>query len=49
MIEANPNPQIAKGKDFAASADAAGLTYDALIQRGVSTRHALRTYVRQPR
>ena len=36
MIEANPNPQIAKGEDFAASADAAGLTYDSLIQRIVN-------------
>ncbi len=36
VIEANPNPQIAKGEDFAASADAAGLTYDSLIQRIVN-------------
>lgn len=33
VIEANPNPQIAKGEDFAASAESAGLPYDALIQR----------------
>ncbi len=36
VIEANPNPQIAKGEDFAASADAAGLSYDSLIQRIVN-------------
>ncbi|MEQ1729361.1 MAG: ATP-grasp domain-containing protein [Vicinamibacterales bacterium] len=36
VIEANPNPQIAKGEDFAASAEAAGLTYDSLIQRIVN-------------
>ena len=36
VIEANPNPQIAKGEDFAASAENGGLTYDALIQRIVN-------------
>ncbi len=36
VIEANPNPQIAKGEDFAASAEAAGLAYDSLIQRIVN-------------
>jgi D-alanine-D-alanine ligase len=36
VIEANPNPQIAKGEDFAASADSAGLTYEMLIQRIVN-------------
>ena len=36
VIEANPNPQIAKGEDFAASAESAGLPYDALIQRIVN-------------
>ncbi len=36
VIEANPNPQIAKGEDFAESAAAAGLAYDALIQRLVN-------------
>ena len=30
------NPQIAKGEDFAASAESAGLPYDALIQRIVN-------------
>jgi D-alanine-D-alanine ligase len=32
-IEANPNPQIAKGEDFAASAQRIGLAYDTLLQR----------------
>src|SRR5947208_4101909 len=32
-LEANPNPQIAKGEDFAASAEKAGLNYDAVLQR----------------
>jgi D-alanine-D-alanine ligase len=33
VLEANPNPQIAKGEDFAASAEKTGLTYEALLQR----------------
>jgi D-alanine-D-alanine ligase len=33
VIEANPNPQIAKGEDFAASAEKAGISYEALLQR----------------
>ena len=33
VIEANPNPQIARGEDFAASAEAAGTSYESLIQR----------------
>jgi D-alanine-D-alanine ligase len=33
VLEANPNPQIARGEDFAASAERAGLPYDALLQR----------------
>ena len=33
FIEANPNPQIAYGEDFAESADRAGLPYGALIDR----------------
>jgi D-alanine-D-alanine ligase len=36
VIEANPNPQIAKGEDFAESAAAAGISYDSLIQRIVN-------------
>jgi D-alanine-D-alanine ligase len=33
VLEANPNPQIAKGEDFAASAERLGLTYDGVLQR----------------
>ncbi|GKS56958.1 D-alanine--D-alanine ligase [Nitrospira sp.] len=33
VLEANPNPQIAKGEDFADSAEAAGLSYKTLLQR----------------
>jgi D-alanine-D-alanine ligase len=33
VLEANPNPQIARGEDFAASAEKAGIGYDALLQR----------------
>jgi D-alanine-D-alanine ligase len=36
VLEANPNPQIAKGEDFAASADKAGIGYESLIQRIVN-------------
>ncbi len=36
VLEANPNPQIAKGEDFAASAEKAGIAYDALLQRIVN-------------
>ena len=36
MLEANPNPQIAKGEDFAASAEKIGIGYDALLQRIVN-------------
>jgi D-alanine-D-alanine ligase len=32
VIEANPNPSLAKDEDFAQSAAAAGMNYDALIQ-----------------
>jgi D-alanine-D-alanine ligase len=37
VIEANPNPQIARTEDFAASAAAAGLAYPALLQRILTT------------
>ena len=37
VLEANPNPQIARGEDFAASAEAADLPYPALIQRILTT------------
>jgi D-alanine-D-alanine ligase len=33
VIEANPNPQIAKGEDFAASAEKVGLSYEGVLQR----------------
>jgi D-alanine-D-alanine ligase len=33
VLEANPNPQIAKGEDFADSAEKAGIAYEALLQR----------------
>jgi D-alanine-D-alanine ligase len=33
VIEANPNPQIARGEDFAASAEKVGLAYEAVLQR----------------
>ena len=36
VLEANPNPQIADGEDFAASAQHAGIGYRALIQRLVN-------------
>jgi D-alanine-D-alanine ligase len=36
VLEANPNPQLAEGEDFADSAKHAGLSYPALIQRLVN-------------
>ena len=33
FLEANPNPEIARGEEFADSAQAAGLDYEALVQR----------------
>jgi len=33
VLEANPNPQIAKGEDFAESAAKAGIGYEAVLQR----------------
>ena len=36
VLEANPNPQIAKGEDFAASADKVGIGYESLLQRIVN-------------
>jgi len=33
VLEANPNPQIAKGEDFAASAEKVGVTYEGVLQR----------------
>jgi D-alanine-D-alanine ligase len=37
VLEANPNPQIARTEDFADSAKAAGLSYPALLQRILTT------------
>lgn len=36
VLEANPNPQLAYGEDFAESAERAGLDYNSLIQRIVN-------------
>jgi D-alanine-D-alanine ligase len=36
FLEANPNPEIARFEEFASAAEAAGLGYEALIQRLVS-------------
>jgi len=33
VLEANPNPQIARGEDFAASAEKIGVSYEAMLQR----------------
>lgn len=33
ILESNPNPQLAYGEDFAESADAAGISYEKLLQR----------------
>src|SRR6266567_3031561 len=33
VIEANPNPQIARGEDFAASAEKVGMSYETVLQR----------------
>ena len=33
VIEANPNPQLAQGEDFAESAQRAGVSYAKLIER----------------
>jgi D-alanine-D-alanine ligase len=40
LLEANPNPQIARGEDFAASAEKAGLSYETVLQRILN--HGLR-------
>ena len=33
MLEANCNPNLSKGEDFAAAAKAAGMGYSALVER----------------
>ncbi|MBI1335865.1 MAG: ATP-grasp domain-containing protein [Phycisphaera sp.] len=47
LIEANPNPQLAYGEDFAEAAEAAGINYEQLMARivslGLSYRPAWRT------
>ena len=37
VLEANPNPQIARGEDFADSAQSAGMNYPTLLQRILTT------------
>ncbi len=37
VLEANPNPQLAYGEDFAESAERAGVSYEALLQRIITT------------
>jgi D-alanine-D-alanine ligase len=37
VLEANPNPQIARKEDFADSAEAAGMNYPTLLQRILTT------------
>jgi D-alanine-D-alanine ligase len=37
VLEANPNPQIARNEDFARSADDSGIPYAALLQRILTT------------
>ena len=36
VLEANPNPELAYGEDFAESAEAAGISYEQLVQRIVN-------------
>ena len=44
LIEANPNPQLAYGEDFAESAEAADIGYEALLQKilNLGLRYRLR-------
>jgi D-alanine-D-alanine ligase len=37
VIEANPNPQLGYGEDFAESAERMGISYEQLLQRIIST------------
>ena len=37
MLEANPNPQLAYGEDFAESAETSGVSYESLLQRIITT------------
>jgi len=44
LIEANPNPNLSYGEDFAESAETAGIEYDQLLQKliGLGIRYRLR-------
>lgn len=42
FLEANPNPDVARGEEFAGSAEAAGLEYEALLQKIVNLGIAAR-------
>jgi len=44
LIEANPNPNLSYGEDFAESAETAGIEYDQLLQKliGLGLRYRLR-------
>ncbi|HVR75028.1 MAG TPA: D-alanine--D-alanine ligase [Planctomycetota bacterium] len=37
LLEANPNPQLARGEDLADSAEAAGVSYEELLQKILTT------------
>jgi D-alanine-D-alanine ligase len=37
VLEANPNPQLAYGEDFAESAEKSGVSYESLLQRIITT------------
>ena len=37
VLEANPNPQLAYGEDFAESAETSGVSYESLLQRIITT------------
>ena len=37
VLEANPNPQLAYGEDFAESAEHAGVSYETLLQKILTT------------
>jgi D-alanine-D-alanine ligase len=43
LIEANPNPNLSYGEDFAESAEAAGIDYDQLLAKliGLGVRYRL--------
>jgi D-alanine-D-alanine ligase len=50
VLEANPNPEIARGEDFAAAAEAAGIAYPELLQRLLDlARRLARKLAREPR